>query len=176
MFLVPAWLLGCSTECFPNSGQMICAKSTPSCPYSLAWGLAAPPFLLIGVGSLLKWLQSRVLWVLFSLPCFLHSTQCFSIHPTFLNSLGMRELIDSILCFPSAPFALIALEGFWSSSALFPMFLRMSSRAILLTGVVFSIKLYWVCHFAGHMCNRWVTRLESSRGNIFFVAWLVFGL
>ena len=42
----------------------------------------------------------------------------------------------------SAPSALITLEGLRSSAALFFMFSSMSKQALVLTGVVFSIKLY----------------------------------
>jgi hypothetical protein len=74
------------------------------------------------------------------------------------------------LCFCSAPFALVALAGFASSSMLFLILSRTKRRALVLTGVEFSVRLYWVCHHAGHMCNRGVARSVSSRGNTVLVA------
>jgi hypothetical protein len=97
---------------------------------------------------------------------------------TCLDFLGMRESIDSILCFPSAPFGLIALGGLVSTSVLFliSIFSRINRRALVLTGVVFSVKSYWVCHLDGHMRSKCIARLASSKGNSCFVAWFPLGL
>ena len=75
----------------------------------------------------------------------------------------MREIIDTILCIPSAPFTLITLWGLLLSSALSLMLLRTSRRALVLMRVVFSIRLYQVCHFARQMPKRWVMRLCHLR-------------
>ena len=57
------------------------------------------------------------------------------------------------------------------------MFPSMSNKALALIGVIFLVKLYCVCHLAGHiMHNRWVARSASSKGNTFLVAWFAFGL
>ena len=76
----------------------------------------------------------------------------------------MWESIDSILHLPSAPFDLIMLGGLASTSAIFWIFSRTNRRALVLTGVIFSFKPYWVCHLAGHMHSRCVGRLVSSKG------------
>ena len=82
----------------------------------------------------------------------------------------MWESIDSILCLPPDPFILITLGGLVSTSPLFSIFSRINRRALVLTGVVFSVKLYWVYRLAGHMSSKCVVRLASSKGNIFLVA------
>ncbi len=102
-----------------NSNWMIWANYTHFVPFSFGLGQPAPPFLMIGAPYSLKQWQPLMLWLLYVPPCFLHSTQCFSVQPTFLGFLGMRESSDSILHFCSAPFALVVLAGFTSSSTLF---------------------------------------------------------
>ena len=54
-------LRACLRKAFLISVRTSCAKFAPSGPFLLAWGLLAPPRFLIGVPSLLKRRQSRVL-------------------------------------------------------------------------------------------------------------------
>ena len=65
------------------------------------------------------------------------------------------------------------LFGFWdlaSRSALFLMFSSTSNKAIVHTGVIFLVKLYWVSHLVRHIHIRWVARSTSSKSNIYLVA------
>ena len=111
-------------------------------------------------------------------PCFLHSTQCFS--PCFFGNfqwtnpfwafLGMWYLLKSIMGFPLVS---VGLFGFWdlaSRLALFLMFSSTSNKALVLTGVVFLVKMYWVCHLDGHIHSIWVERSASSKSNTYLVA------
>jgi len=117
------------------------------------------------VPSGLKLRQSRVLCDLYGPSCFLHWAHCLSLRPICLDFLGMQELLYSVLCLPSAPFVLITLGGFSSTSVLFSIFTRINRRALVLTGIVFCVKSYWVYHFAGHICNKCIVRLASSKVN-----------
>ena len=143
-----------------------------ACPFLCV--LPAPPFLLIGVPSGLNLQQSWVLCDLYGPPCFLHSVHCLSLKPTCLGFLGMWESMGSILHLPSDPFCLITLGGLASTSALFLIFSKINRRALALIGVIFSVKLYWVCQLAGHLHSKCVARLALSKDS--FVAWFALGL
>ena len=57
-----------------------------------------------------------------------------------------------------------------SRSALFLMFSSTSNKALVLTGVVFLVKMYWVCPLVGHIHSIWVKRSASSKSNTYLVA------
>ena len=74
-----------------------------------------------------------------------------------------------------SPFCLVIARGLSSISILL-LISRTNKRALLLTGVKFSVRSYCLCHSAGHICNRWVMRLESSRGDTSLVTEFALGL
>ena len=80
------------------------------------------------------------------------------------------------LVFTLGPFWLNHAGGLASTAGLFSILSQISRRAPVLTGVVFSIKSYWVCHLARHMHNKSIARSASSMGNTCLVAWFVLGL
>ena len=82
----------------------------------------------------------------------------------------MWESIDTILHLPSAPFGLITLGVLDSASVLFLIFSRISRRALVLTGAIFSVKSFWVCHLARHMRSKCIVRLAWSKVNTCLVA------
>ena len=56
------------------------------------------------------------------------------------------------------------------------MLSKTNKRALVLTRVEFSIRLYCCCHLTGHICNKCVTRLVSLSGITGLVAKFAFRL
>ena len=101
--------------------------------------------------------------------------QCFSVQP-FLAFLGLRESLDSTFLLESAPFALSLLGGLALSLRLLLMFSRTNNKALVLTGVEFSMRSYCRCNLTGLICNRCVARSAFSSGVTGLVAKLAFRL
>ena len=59
---------------------------------------------------------------------------------------------------------------------LLSMFSRTINKALVLTGVEFSMRLYCLCHLTGHIHNRCVVRSASSSGMTSLVAKLAIKL
>jgi hypothetical protein len=115
-------------------------------------------------------IQSRLLCDLYNRPSFLHRAHCLSLKLTCLDFLGIREPIDSILRLPSAPFWFFHTRGLTLYFCIILDLIKNQLVALVLTGVISSVKLYWVCHLAGHIRSKCGVRLALSKGNTCLVA------
>lgn len=87
--------------------------------------------------------------------------------PLLRASFGIWGSIDSIFLFTSAPFVLLLLVGF-SSTSTFSIFSRKKKSDSVLSRDCF-------CRLVGHLHNRCVARLQLWRGSTIFVALLALG-